>query len=170
MTCPLSHKDSAQEQGIKTATWIKSARFACLCACCARRTFRQMNTLRMPQVKILLPIKSVIDCSSPSLPTVAEMDGVSQLLCKRRQLISPLCNTPPALFPPWLQRRVQVSPMKQESGMGLEPMRHTCVGVSGVEKRCLGFSVISQTSRTAVPWQLYARRDVFTPCVYPGSI
>jgi len=54
--------------------------------------------------------------------------------------------------------------------MGLEPMLHACIGVSGVEKRSLGFSGTLQTGGTAVPWQLHAHRDVFTQRVYPGSI
>lgn len=70
-----------------------------------------MNTLRMLQVKILLPIKPVIDHYSQSLPTVA---GVSQLLRKRRQLISPLCSALPALFPPWLRLRVRVGPVRSQ--------------------------------------------------------
>ena len=54
--------------------------------------------------------------------------------------------------------------------MGFEPMLHTCIGVSGVEKRCFDFTAISQTGGTAVPWQLHAHGDVFTQRVYPGSI
>lgn len=54
--------------------------------------------------------------------------------------------------------------------MGFEAMLHTCISVSGVEKSCLGFSVVSQTGSTAVPWQLHVHGDVFTQRVYPGSI
>lgn len=55
--------------------------------------------------------------------------------------------------------------------MGLEPMLHACIGVSGVEKRCLGFFCRMANQRSssflAAPG---TRGDVFTPCIYPGSI